>query len=177
MNVLGETLQDTFTRKGITRRDFMKFCGVMAGALALPKSTADLIARALKSPKRLPVIWLELQDCAGCSEAFLRTPTPTVGELVLDVLSVDYHETIMAASGQLLRLPSRHLWQPVVISWSLKARSQPQMMGVIVVLLVNHPWISFGKQPKTPWRLWRLGLVRRMVAYPKPFPTQPVRWA
>ena len=99
MNLLGETLQDTFTRKGISRRDFMKFCGVMAGALALPKSTADLIARALESPKRLPVIWLELQDCAGCSEAFLRTPTPTVGELVLDVLSVDYHETIMAASG------------------------------------------------------------------------------
>ena len=46
------------------------------------------------------MIWLELQDCAGCSEAFLRSSSPTAAEVVLDILSVDYHETIMAASGK-----------------------------------------------------------------------------
>jgi hydrogenase small subunit len=74
---------------------------MMAGVLALPRSYSSYIEKALDTPKRLPVIWLELQDCAGCTEALLRATQPTVSQLVLDVLSVDYHETIMAASGNL----------------------------------------------------------------------------
>ena len=96
---LGESVQEFLAREGMSRRDFLKFCSVMAGALALPHKEAFAIAKALESPKRLPVVWLELQDCAGCSEAFLRSSSPTAAELVLDVLSVDYHETIMAPSG------------------------------------------------------------------------------
>ena len=95
----GESVQEFLKREGMSRRDFLKFCSVMAGALALPHKEAFAIARALGSPKRLPVVWLELQDCAGCSEAFLRSSSPTAAELVLEVLSVDYHETIMAPSG------------------------------------------------------------------------------
>lgn len=91
--------EDTISR-AISRRDFLAFCSMMAGALALPKSSEELISKALASPKRTPVIWLELQDCAGCSEAFLRSSSPTAAEVVLDILSVDYHETIMAASGR-----------------------------------------------------------------------------
>jgi len=94
-----ESIKDTLTRRGVSRRDFLKFCTLMAGALALPKSAASMIGTALQSSKRTPVIWLELQDCAGCSEAFLRSSSPTAAELILDILSVDYHETIMAASG------------------------------------------------------------------------------
>jgi hydrogenase small subunit len=95
----GESVQELLAREGISRRDFLKFCSLMAGALALPHKESMAIARALESPKRLPVVWLELQDCAGCSEAFLRSSSPTAIELVLDILSVDYHETIMAPSG------------------------------------------------------------------------------
>jgi len=95
----GESIQEILAREGMSRRDFLKFYSVMAGALALPHKESLAIARALESPHRLPVVWLELQDCAGCSEAFLRSSSPTAAELVLDVLSVDYHETIMAPSG------------------------------------------------------------------------------
>jgi hydrogenase small subunit len=41
-----------------------------------------------------------MQDCAGCTESLLRANQPTVAELVLDVLSLNYHETIMAPSGK-----------------------------------------------------------------------------
>ena len=44
-------------------------------------------------------MWLEFQDCCGNTESFLRATRPTVAEIVLDTLSVDYHETIMAAAG------------------------------------------------------------------------------
>lgn len=87
--------------QGLSRRDFLKFCTMMAGTLALPKSFSKNIVEALDAPARTPVIWLEFQDCAGCTEAFLRASRPTAAQVVLDVLSVDYHETIMAASGHL----------------------------------------------------------------------------
>jgi hydrogenase small subunit len=77
----------------------MKFCSTMAGTLALPSSFSSKISSALQTAPRTPVIWLEFQDCAGCTESFLRASRPSVAELVLDVLSVDYHETIMAAAG------------------------------------------------------------------------------
>lgn len=93
------SLQDTALERGISRRDFLKFCSLMTGVLALPRSYSSRVEQALAAPVRTPVVWLEFQDCAGCSESFLRASRPTVAEIVLDVLSVDYHETIMAASG------------------------------------------------------------------------------
>jgi hydrogenase small subunit len=92
---------DTIAQQGVSRRDFLKLCSMMTGVLALPKSYSKFFEKTLAASSRVPVIWLEFQDCAGCSEALLRASHPTVAELVLDVLSVDYHETIMAASGNL----------------------------------------------------------------------------
>jgi hydrogenase small subunit len=85
--------------RGVSRRAFLELCGAAAAALSLPRSAAALIAEAVAGRKKPSVVWLELQDCAGCTESFLRAGNPTVADLVLDVLSVDYHETIMAASG------------------------------------------------------------------------------
>lgn len=92
-------ISEILEQKGISRRDFMKFCTAMSAALSLPATFAPQIARALDEVKRPTLVWLEFQDCAGNTEALLRSANPTVAELVLDVLSVDYHETIMAAAG------------------------------------------------------------------------------
>jgi hydrogenase small subunit len=85
-------------RRGITRREFVAFCSAVAGALGLPRSAEGKIAAVLAKPKPR-VVWLEFQDCAGCTESFLRAEHPSIADIVLDVLSVDYHETIMAAAG------------------------------------------------------------------------------
>ena len=45
------------------------------------------------------VVWLEFQDCAGCTESFLRGQDPDVATLVLGMISLDYQETLMAAAG------------------------------------------------------------------------------
>ncbi|MBI5351774.1 MAG: hydrogenase small subunit [Chloroflexi bacterium] len=94
------SIQQAATTQGVSRRDFLKFCSMMAGVLAMPKGYSEMIANALANSKRTPVIWLEFQDCAGNSEALLRASRPTVSQLILDVLAVDYHETIMAAAGE-----------------------------------------------------------------------------
>jgi len=95
------SIQESIEGRGVTRRDFLKLCTMMTGILALPKSYSKIFEQTLAAPTRVPVIWLEFQDCAGCTEALLRASNPTVSEIVLDILSVDYHETIMAASGNL----------------------------------------------------------------------------
>jgi hydrogenase small subunit len=85
--------------RGVDRRAFLAFCATMAATLALPESYVPAIAQALKAAKRPVLVWLEFQDCAGCTESFLRASNPSVGQLVLDTLSINYHETLMAAAG------------------------------------------------------------------------------
>ena len=92
---LGQELE----RHGVSRRDFFGFCGVMSTMLALPKSAGAKIADAIETKEKPTLVWLEFQDCAGNTESFLRAGRPTVADIVLDTLSVDYHETIMAAAG------------------------------------------------------------------------------
>ncbi len=67
-------------------------------ALTSKKSLAQ-VAAAIAKTRRPSVIWLHFQDCTGCTETLLRTSTPDVAHLILDVISLDYHETLMAASG------------------------------------------------------------------------------
>ena len=78
----------------------MKFCSSMAATLALPATMVGQIAEALEKAKKPSVVWLEFQDCCGDSESMLRAWKPAIGDLVLDIISLDYHETIMAPSGK-----------------------------------------------------------------------------
>jgi hydrogenase small subunit len=57
------------------------------------------IARALEVLQRPSVVWIQLQECTGCVESVLRTAEPTIGNLVLDLVSLDYSHTLMAAAG------------------------------------------------------------------------------
>ena len=86
-------------RRGVSRREFMGFCAVMTSALALPRAVGAQIAAAIETKKKPTLVWLEFQDCAGNTESFLRAGRPTVADIILDSISVDYHETIMAAAG------------------------------------------------------------------------------
>ncbi|MDI6793192.1 MAG: hydrogenase small subunit [bacterium] len=95
-----EIIGQILWNRQVSRRDFLKFCSLAAGTMALPVSFIPRIVEALEKAKKPTVVWLEYQDCAGCSESLLRAAHPTIGEIVLDILSVDYHETIMAPAGK-----------------------------------------------------------------------------
>jgi [NiFe] hydrogenase small subunit len=84
--------------KGVSRRDFMKFCGFMASVLGLPLSFAPRIAHAV-AEKRPTVVWLQFAECTGCTESFIRTAYPWAADIILDVIDLAYHETVMAAAG------------------------------------------------------------------------------
>jgi len=95
----GETLGAYLEQRGINRRDFLAFCAEMTAILGVGSMMTPRVAHALATQKRPTVVWLSLQECTGCVESVLRTADPTIGDLVLDVVSLDYQHTIMAAAG------------------------------------------------------------------------------
>ena len=86
--------------RGVSRRDFMKYCTLLTATIGLSASYVPMVAEVIASPKeRPPVIWLHFAECTGCSEALLRTTYPSLDDLILETISLEYHETIMAAAG------------------------------------------------------------------------------
>jgi len=83
-----------------TRRDFLKIAGASLALLGLSQALTPRVVKALESTSGKPaVIWLEGQDCCGCTESFLNNLEPPAVSLLLDTISLRYHETAMTASG------------------------------------------------------------------------------
>ncbi|CAI0970458.1 MULTISPECIES: hydrogenase 2 small subunit [Serratia] len=89
-----------FFRDGVNRRDFMKLCAALAATMGLSTKAAAEIADSVGSPQRPPVIWIGAQECTGCTESLLRATHPTIENLLLDVVSMEYHEVLSAAFGE-----------------------------------------------------------------------------
>jgi hydrogenase small subunit len=98
-NGKSQSIFESLRKRGVSRREFLGFCSTMAATLALPTTFGAKIAEALEAKKKPSVVWLEMQACTGDTESLLRASRPKVGELVLDIISYDYHETIMAPAG------------------------------------------------------------------------------
>ena len=94
-----ETFYDVLRRQGISRRSFLKFCSLTATSLGLDSAYAAKIANAMETKPRTPVIWLEGLECTCCSESFIRSAHPLTKDVILSMLSLDYHVTLMAAAG------------------------------------------------------------------------------
>lgn len=93
------TYYDEMKNKGYSRRDFVKFVTMMAAFMGLERTAAGQIAKSMATKPRIPVIWLHFQECTCCSESFIRSSHPIVADILLDQISLDYTETLMAASG------------------------------------------------------------------------------
>lgn len=86
-------------REELSRRDFLKTCLAATAVMGLPIGMVGQVVAAAESKRRIPAIWLHFQECTGCSESLLRASHPTVASLILDTISLDYHETLMAGAG------------------------------------------------------------------------------
>jgi hydrogenase small subunit len=98
------TIAEHLRKSNVSRRSFLQLCSALMVTapvgLALTEKTSVLqVAQAIGKARRPSVVWLHFQDCTGCSETLLRTSRPDVADLILNVISLDYHETLMAASG------------------------------------------------------------------------------
>ena len=85
--------------RGVSRRDFLKYCGSIAALLGMSEMYAPQIAAAVQTAALQPALWMAHGLCTGCTESMAQVDTPDVPTVVLDLLSINYWETVMAAAG------------------------------------------------------------------------------
>ena len=95
-----KSLYDELRHKGYTRREFLKFCGIMSALLGLQTSGMAQVVDALQRKPRKPVLWYHFQECTCCSESFLRASHPLVSQILMEMISLEYSDTLMAAAGE-----------------------------------------------------------------------------
>ncbi|MCP4751297.1 MAG: hydrogenase small subunit [Proteobacteria bacterium] len=88
-----------FAEKEVGRRDFLKLSTKVAAVLGLSPAFVPQFSHALETKEKPAVIWLHFQECTGCSETLLRTRGVDIASLILDIISLEYHETLFAAAG------------------------------------------------------------------------------
>lgn len=91
---------DAMQRSGVSRRDFLRFCSMTAAWLGLAPAMAPVMAHALETKPRLPVIWIEGLSCSCCTESFIRSSHPLASDVILNMITLDYNDVIMAAAGE-----------------------------------------------------------------------------
>ncbi len=94
------TLGEALERRGVSRRAVLKYASYVGALMALPPAATSALAQGLASARRQSVIWLSFQECTGCTESLTRSFSPTLENLIFDFISLDYHETLQAASGE-----------------------------------------------------------------------------
>lgn len=112
-------LEDKFGRdfmkllelRGISRRKFLKFCGAVTALLGVSGLKAPDVASAIENmARRPPLVWLDFMECLGCTESFANATYPEIDKIILEMLSVEYHEALMAAAGEKAHA---NLWKAV----------------------------------------------------------------
>ncbi|WP_104722075.1 hydrogenase small subunit [Helicobacter mesocricetorum] len=141
----GDSITKALRKNGISRRDFMKWAGAMTTMLSLPASFVPLTAKAAEVADRLPVIWLHMAECTGCSESLLRSDGPGIDSLIFDYISLEYHETLMAASG----FQAEHNLESAIEKY--KGRYVLMVEGGIPTGLEGQ-YLTIGAHGKTGWQ-------------------------
>jgi hydrogenase small subunit len=89
---------------GISRRDFLKYCGVSAAVLGLSSTDLLRLKELLANPSAPTVLWLQGAGCTGCSISFLNrissTSPTTAADVLVNSINLTYHPNLMALAGQ-----------------------------------------------------------------------------
>jgi len=87
----------------ITRRDFLKYCSIAAGALGLSSGTMMKLDKALAknvATGGLPVVWISGAACTGCTTSLLNSRFyADVDDVLFDLIDLRYLDTVMATAG------------------------------------------------------------------------------
>jgi hydrogenase small subunit len=91
-----------------SRREFLTWSAAAGFATtASLELLPDLAAALEQAVKDYPLIWMQAAACSGCSVSVINTIHPSIKNVILDQilpgrqLYLDYHSTLMAATGRL----------------------------------------------------------------------------
>ena len=98
-NLSPENLSSALESLDIEKNKLNSWVSMVTANMQLHPSFEPLVDQGIKTLNKIPIIWLELADCSGNSEAFIKSENPAIEELIFDYISLDYHELLMSASG------------------------------------------------------------------------------
>ena len=95
-------LQDPQQNKsGVTRRSFLKAATGTAAGIGISQVFNPALIQALETGlERHPVLWIQGQGCTGCSVSLLNSVEPSIADVLLKVISLQFHPTVMASEGE-----------------------------------------------------------------------------
>lgn len=79
--------------------EFNRWVSMITAGMRLSPEYEPLVGQSTMQLNKIPIIWLELADCSGNSEGFIKAAHPKVDDLILQYISLDYHELLMAGAG------------------------------------------------------------------------------
>lgn len=97
-----ELLLDQQQKKsGLTRRNFLKTLSGTAAGIGISQMFNPVLVSAMEEAlKTHPVIWIQGQGCTGCSVSLLNSVDPSIADVLLKVISLQFHPTVMASEGE-----------------------------------------------------------------------------
>jgi hydrogenase small subunit len=88
----------------ISRRDFLKYCGLTAAVLGLGAKELFLLEEVLANPSAPKVLWLQGAGCTGCSISFLNyiasSAPVSAADVLINNINLAYHPNLMSLAGQ-----------------------------------------------------------------------------
>ena len=95
-------MKDEQTKQtGVSRRNFLKTVTGTAAGIGISQMFNPALIQALeKGLKRHPIIWVQGQGCTGCSVSLLNSVEPSIADILLKVVSLQFHPTVMASEGE-----------------------------------------------------------------------------
>ena len=94
-----ENLEAAMDSLDIAKHEVNSWVSMVTANMQLHPSFEEVVEKGVKTLNKVPIVWLELADCSGNSEAFIKSSNPSVEDLIFDYISLDYHELLMSASG------------------------------------------------------------------------------
>lgn len=94
------SLWDLFQKRGLSRRSFLKTCTTLIGVLGMSSDMVPNIVYAAEKKSLPVVVWLHGHECTGCDESFIRSQSPLASDVVLNMISLEYDDTLAAAAGE-----------------------------------------------------------------------------
>ncbi len=98
-NLTTDNLESALTSLDIGKHEVNSWISMVTANMQLHPSFEQVVEGAVCNLNKVPIVWLELSDCSGNSEAFIKSTNPAIEDLIFDYISLDYHELLMSASG------------------------------------------------------------------------------
>ncbi|MBU0632707.1 hydrogenase small subunit [bacterium] len=98
-NLTTDNLEAAMASLDIGKREVNSWISMVTADMKLHPSFEEVTLEGVKTLNKVPIVWLELADCSGNSESFIKSANPAIEDLIFDYISLDYHELLMSASG------------------------------------------------------------------------------